>query len=108
MKKVSTLWLFMLLLLAGCQPAVAQQEEGITTFILVRHAEKAADGTKDPPLTQEGMQRARALASLFGEVPFDAVFSTNYKRTLETARPLSNKNKLEIQLYEAQQEIALL
>lgn len=100
--------LSLLLLLGGCQSSFAQQEEGVTTFILVRHAEKAADGSKDPPLTEAGMQRAQALASLFGEIPIDAVFSSNYRRTLDTARPLAVKNKQEIQLYEAHQEKPLL
>ena len=46
--------LSLLLLLAGCQPSAAQQEESPTTFILVRHAEKATDGSKNPPLTEQG------------------------------------------------------
>lgn len=100
--------LSLLLLLGGCQSSSAQQEEGVTTFILVRHAEKAADGSQDPPLTVAGRQRAQALATLFGDTPIDAVFSSNYSRTMETARPLAVKNKQEIHLYEAHQEKPLL
>lgn len=108
MKSLFITCLSLLLMLGGCRSSSAQQEEEVTTFILVRHAEKAADGSKDPPLTEAGRQRAQALASLFGEIPIEAVFSTNYSRTLETARPLAVKNKQEIQLYEAQQEKPLL
>lgn len=108
MKSLFISCLSLLFLLGGCEFSSAQQEEGVTTFILVRHAEKAADGSKDPPLTDAGMQRAQALASLFGEIPIDAVFSSNYSRTKETARPLADKNGQEIQLYEAHQEKPLL
>ena len=38
----------------------------------------------------------------------EAVFSTNYSRTLGTGCPTARYNKLEIQLYEAHQEKALL
>jgi 2,3-bisphosphoglycerate-dependent phosphoglycerate mutase len=107
MKQLRFLCFGLLLLLGACQNAAAQQE-AVTTFILVRHAEKASDGSKDPPLTATGEQRAKALAKLLSGTPIDAVFSSNYKRTRETARPLANMNKQEIQLYEPHQEKPLL
>lgn len=96
-----------LLLLAGCQPSPSRQSEP-TTFILVRHAEKADDGTRNPPLTEAGQQRAQALDRLFSQRPIAAVYSSDYSRTLETARPLASRNQLEIQLYEPHKEQLLL
>ena len=49
--------LLSLLLLAGAT-SLAQET---TTFILVRHAEKADDGTRNPPLSEVGVQRANDL-----------------------------------------------
>lgn len=97
----------LLFMLESCESSPDRQEEP-TTFILVRHAEKAADGSRNPALTAMGHQRALALARLFSQRPVNAVYSSNYSRTLETARPLATQNKLEIQLYEPHKKQPLL
>jgi 2,3-bisphosphoglycerate-dependent phosphoglycerate mutase len=78
------------------------QDDQITTFILVRHAEKESDGTKDPSLSTSGKERARKLAALLEETSVDAIYSTDYKRTRETAMPLAEAKQLQIQFYEPQ------
>ena len=97
MKK--TLWAGALLgiLLMGCAPA----QPTLTTFILVRHAEKAADGTKDPSLTAEGLARAGALAQALSDTPIDAIYSTAYKRAQETVLPVATAKGLPVLAYEA-------
>jgi len=75
--------------------------QDITTFILVRHAEKATDGTKDPDLTDEGKARAIALSKLLKEIKVDAIYSTGFKRTRNTVSPLAMDKKLTIEPYEA-------
>jgi broad specificity phosphatase PhoE len=69
-------------------PCAAQQAQAATTVILVRHAEKADTGD-DPPLTEEGRERALALAHVLGEVDLAAIYATPYIRTRETALPLA-------------------
>lgn len=87
--------------------AVISFEEGsaqtnvITTFILVRHAEKASDGTDDPDLKPEGLERAAKFAALFKNTSVDAVYSTRYKRTRNTVAPLAQQKGLEVQIYDA-------
>jgi broad specificity phosphatase PhoE len=73
----------------------------VTTLILVRHAEKAADGTLNPPLTQEGEARAAELAYLLGHVELAAVYSTPFKRTRDTVLPLARARGLEVESYRA-------
>jgi broad specificity phosphatase PhoE len=81
--------------LFGC----AQPKDEFTTLILVRHAEKENDGTKDPGLTAEGKARAADLVKILGETKIDAVYSTNYKRTMSTVEPLAAAKGLSILTY---------
>jgi broad specificity phosphatase PhoE len=82
-----------------CSSACAQQQ--ITTFILVRHAEKDNDGTKDPGLTEAGKQRAEALSKMLKETKVDAIYSTPYKRTRNTVIPLALAKGLSVIDYDA-------
>lgn len=71
-----------------------------TTFILVRHAEKADDGTRDPALSEAGDARAQNLLKALNKTSIDAIYSTNYKRTRQTVTPLATEKKLEILTYD--------
>lgn len=82
--------------LIGC----AQPKDKITTLILVRHAEKENDGTKDPGLTAEGKARAADLVKILGETKIDAIYSTNYKRTRSTVQPLAAAKGISILTYD--------
>lgn len=63
-----------------------------TTVILVRHAEKQLSTIEDAPLTTEGEARAERLASMLGErgdaLPITRVFTSEARRTQQTAAPL--------------------
>lgn len=80
---------------------IMAQTNPITTFILVRHAEKGDDGTSDPDLNAEGIERAKRLASLLKNTALDAVYSTKYKRTKSTVLPVASEKGLEVQIYES-------
>ncbi len=73
-----------------------------TTYYFIRHAEKDRSNPSegDPELTEKGHQRATFWAQHFAEVPLDAVYSTNYKRTTSTAVQTAISKKLEVQLYD--------
>ena len=78
------------------------------TFIyLVRHAEKQSIQGKDPSLTAKGEQRAKNLASVLKSVNLSAVYSTPYKRTIETGTPTAkSKNLVIVQGYKPAEEFA--
>lgn len=71
-----------------------------TTFILVRHSEKASDGTNDPSLSQPGLERSNNLAALLIEQEISALFSTPYKRTKATLTPIAREKGLEVKTYD--------
>ena len=54
---------------------------------IVRHAEKANTGGKDPELSVQGQKRADALAHILKDSQIASVFVTEFKRTQETAVP---------------------
>ena len=68
------------LLLATCANAVP-------VVFIVRHAEKASTGGKDPDLSVEGQKRADGLAHILKDSQIASVFVTELKRTQETAAP---------------------
>jgi broad specificity phosphatase PhoE len=91
---------FLLLIVVNCQPVQPEQKAEMTTFILIRHAEKADDGTDDPPLNEVGQQRAKALTDHLSETDITAVYSTPYKRTRRTVDAIAKQKGLEIQEYD--------
>jgi broad specificity phosphatase PhoE len=79
----------------------ALQAQAITTIILVRHAEKMSDGSKDPELTEEGKARAVRFANLLKDTKVDAIFSTPLKRTQNTVAPLALSKGITVATYQA-------
>lgn len=77
-------------------------ETTVTTYYFIRHAEKdRTDKTdRDPHLIDIGLERAEQWNAILANIKFDAVYSTNYNRTKETAQPTATKNNLEITLYD--------
>jgi len=67
---------------------------------LIRHAEKQSDGTKNPSLTKEGVKRAENIAQMLIDKNISAIYSSNYKRTKETAIPLAIKLNIEVAIYD--------
>lgn len=91
-------------ILLFCAFANAQVLSQKKTIILVRHAEKDAaqsEMSADPELSAEGKQRAIRLAERIKKYKPGAVYSTDYKRTRDTAAPVANLRKLRVQLYDA-------
>lgn len=82
-------------------------EKKPTTIFLVRHAEKGDDGTRNPPLSEDGVKRAQRLADMLSNSGVTAIYSTDYKRTKDTVQPLANATQLSIKLYTPMSEAEL-
>src|SRR6266567_2309466 len=84
--------------------------EGVTEVWLVRHAdcyEDMSDGA-DPALSALGRRQAELLGKRIGKVKHDAVYSSPYRRALETARAISDDVRLDERLIEMDMELGTL
>lgn len=78
------------------------------TVILVRHAEKGVDDPRDPHLSNAGKERAAALAALLAGAGVSRCFSTDYRRTKETALPTAEQAGIETEVYDPSEPSALI
>ncbi|MBB5014866.1 SixA phosphatase family protein [Rehaibacterium terrae] len=69
-----------------------------TLVVVVRHAEKAAEGD-DPPLTEAGVARAERLARHLAGLRLGAVYATDYRRTRDTALPAARAAGIAVEGY---------
>jgi len=91
LNRVITAWLATAMFMCVAAVNLAAQS---TTVIIVRHAEKAATPADDPPLTTAGETRAKALWDVVKDAGVDAIITTQFVRTKETAAPTAKMLKL--------------
>lgn len=95
------LLLFITSLFLSCGQSKSQKDPDATVFYLIRHAEKdRSDKTnRDPNLKQAGKERAKGWAKHFEDIELDKIYSTDYNRTKQTARPTAKSKKLTLEFY---------
>lgn len=74
-----------------------------SSFVIVRHAEKANDDPRDPNLSEAGRARAERLAAALKNQPVRAVYATAYRRTQQTGEPTARSHGLQLVTYDAKQ-----
>jgi broad specificity phosphatase PhoE len=97
MKRFSCPLAACLLTTALASPAVALPE----LVVLVRHAERTAEPAADPPLAPAGERRAQALVQALAGLRVDAILTTQFRRTRDTAAPLARQLGLQPRVVEA-------
>lgn len=116
--------IFLALLLAACAAPQSSPETQQTISVpatrapgvsggelysihLYRHAEKQSG--EDPELTRFGHARAQSLAEQLSQpaVAVRQVWSSPYRRTMQTAQPLAQKLGLDIRTYDPRQQRVL-
>ncbi len=97
MKKILFLILFALIFFN-----INAQESEITTYYFIRHAEKNRTDSihNNPDLNEIGKKRAEYWNTVFKNIVFDEIYSTDYNRTIQTAAPTAKSKNLEIKLYD--------
>lgn len=113
LKNTKTLLLLLVLstLFSSCKDNIKinpANKENKSVYYFIRHAEKdRSDPTnKNPSLTMQGQERANKWAVYFKDKNIAAVYSTNYKRTQQTALPIAKEQNLEIIGYIAKELIS--
>jgi 2,3-bisphosphoglycerate-dependent phosphoglycerate mutase len=93
-------------MLAACASApvvapevIEAEPAAVTRLFLVRHGEKETGS--DPALTAAGAIRAETLANLLADEEVTEVWSTQTRRTEQTAAPAAARRGLAIQAYDA-------
>jgi len=94
--------MFLPLLLVS--PAGAQQP----TIFFVRHAEKAATGGNDMNLSAAGRARAKSLATVLKDAGISAIYTSEFKRTRQTAEPLAKALKVTPEVIRADDQATLI
>ena len=85
---------------------------GLLTVLLVRHAAPVRPGTpgyieNERPLTTQGLADAEQLASEHDR-QIDAIYSSPYRRALQTVEPLAKRRALEIEVIDDLRERYLM
>jgi broad specificity phosphatase PhoE len=113
--RLSSVVLGILLLAAStveAGPVLAVDSDEATVVFLVRHAEKAQvddhGKARGPDLTEAGRRRAETLSRVLAPAGITRIYSTDYRRTLETARPVAEAEGLEVETYDARAPDALV
>lgn len=104
MKFIKLLFLILIFTFSSCKEEIATVETPSlekTTYYFIRHAEKDRNNPEDtnPSLTDIGKARAENWSNIFKHVKFDAIYSTDFKRTKATAKPTATNQNLEIIIY---------
>lgn len=106
--KTTSILLLILLSFSNCEKKSSDTKTSNTnkepsTFYFIRHAEKdrSDKNNRNPHLTDVGRARANHWKEILKHVDFDAVYSTDYYRTKETALPLAQENNVDLTIYDA-------
>jgi broad specificity phosphatase PhoE len=98
---IRLLILALLLIIAPVEGKAGDNAETFSVF-LVRHAEKDPNPSdpSNPSISECGALRAETLAVILADANLQKIYSTDYERTLATARPIAATLSLEIEIYD--------
>ncbi len=68
----------------------------MSSFILIRHAESPWSEDDARPLSPSGLRAAEALPVRLDSFPIDAIYSSPYRRAVQTAEPLARHRRMHI------------
>lgn len=106
-------WMLAVMVAAMLMPAIVEAQ----MVIVVRHAERADRGagtgaamtaSPDPELSEAGKVRAQKLAAMLGDAGVVAIYTTEFRRTKDTAAPLAAGTGVAAQVVPAREAATLI
>jgi len=88
--------------------ATATESNNTYTLYLVRHAEKQLNNGHDPNLSKMGNLRSHQLADWFQDKVIKDIWSSDYKRTRDTAKPLVESLGFDLNIYDPDDQTTLV
>ena len=91
-----------------CMPAGAFAQKLV---FVVRHAERADAGMQaqtDPPLSAAGEARAKKLAAMLADAGVKDIFTTELKRTQDTAKPIAMETGVTVEQVASKDTVLLI
>ncbi len=95
-------------MLSGVVRAQVAPASEPTVVIVVRHAEKSSDASRDPSLSSAGKDRARKLGLMLRDARITTVYVSDTRRAKETAEPIAVALGLVAETYPGRQVAALI
>src|ERR1022692_3482625 len=102
MKRFASLLLVLTVFVLFVSATAAQ-----STIFVVRHAEKAESGGNDPDISEAGRARAESLAKMLKNATTTAIYTTEFKRTQQTATPAAKALGLALTIVPAKDTVTL-
>ena len=81
-------------------PLAVGAQSDATVVYLVRHAERAEDGTSDPVISLPGWDRSRLLAEMLADAGLTNIHTPGLRRTRATGRPPAEAQGLAMNVYD--------
>lgn len=84
---------------SGTEVGDLHPADGVTQLYVLRHTEKVDSETEDPELSPDGFERATYWKKVLQHVPLDVIYTTNFKRNLQTAQVIGENLGIETKIY---------
>lgn len=82
-------------------PAVELHAQNAPSVVfVVRHAERAEDGTSDPPISEIGVARSRLISTFMADAGLTHLHTTDLRRTRSTIEPTAEATGLTPSVYD--------
>ncbi|MEZ5497004.1 MAG: winged helix-turn-helix domain-containing protein [Gammaproteobacteria bacterium] len=78
---------------------VQQTQGNSTQLFILRHTEKQSIETEDPELSSEGVERAKYWKKVLQHISFDAIYTTDFIRNVQTAKLIAGDENAKLEIY---------